>query len=107
MATKDQKEKNQSDLLIKTVTDAVLKTHGVSGLASMQPLANGVLVTSLFGKVEIEIYLRVFYGCNIPEVSWKIQEKVKTALAAEGLPEPKHINIHIEGVDLKDAGKEQ
>ena len=106
MATKDQKEKSQSELLTKTVEDAVLKTHGVSGLVNMQPIANGVLVTNLFGNVEIEIYLRVFYGCNIPEVSWKIQEKVKAALAAQELPEPKHINIHIEGVDLKDAGKE-
>ena len=78
--------------------------HETSGM--LQPLANGVLVTSLFGKVEIEIYLRVFYGCNIPEVSWNIQSRVKSALAAAGLPEPKHINIHIEGVDLKDGGEE-
>ena len=106
MATKDQKDKNQSELLTKTVTDAVLKTHGVSGLVNMQPITNGVLVTNLFGNVEIEIYLRVFYGCNIPELSWKIQERVKSALANQGLPEPNHINIHIEGVDLKDAGKE-
>ena len=107
MATKEQKEKSQSELLYETVTDAVLKTHGVSGLVNIQPIANGVLITNLFGNVEIEIYLRVIYGCNIPEVSWKIQERVKKALLENALPEPKHINIHIEGVDLKDAGKEQ
>ena len=107
MATKEQKEMSQSELLAKTVTDAVLKTHGVSGLVNMQPITNGVLITNLFGNVEIEIYLRVYYGCNIPEVSWNIQERVKKALSDNELPEAKHINIHIEGVDLKDAGKDQ
>ena len=98
---------SQSELLAKTVTDAVLKTHGVSGLVNMQPITNGVLITNIFGNVEIEIYLRVYYGCNIPEVSWNIQERVKKALSDSELPEAKHINIHIEGVDLKDAGKDQ
>lgn len=106
MATKDQKEKSQSELITQTVREAALGTEGVSGLVNMQPIVNGVLVTSLFRNMEIEIYLKVFYGCNIPEVSWNIQSRVKSALAAAGLPEPKHINIHIEGVDLKDGGEE-
>ena len=107
MATKEPKEKSQTELITETVTEAVLNTHGVSGLVKMQPIVNGVLITNLFGNMEIEIYLRVFYGCNIPEVSWNIQERVKRALNEAELPEPKHINVHIEGVDLKDAGKDK
>ena len=105
MATKDTKEKNQPDLT-SVISDAVLKTRGVAGLVNMQPIANGVLATNLFGNLEIEIYVNVSYGCNIPEVSWNIQERVKKALSDNCLSEPNHINIHIEGVDLTHAAEE-
>ena len=105
MATKDSKEKNQPDLT-SVISEAVVKTGGVAGLVNMQPITNGVLATNLFGNLEIEIYVNVSYGCNIPEVSWNIQERVKKALYEYGLPEPNHINIHIEGVDLTHASEE-
>ena len=99
MANRDIKEKTADDPQ-SAVENAVLGTDGVSRLIEKQPITKGVLITSIFGKTEIEIYVNVFYGCNIPEVSWNIQERVKDALASVSAPEPSHINIHIEGVDL-------
>ena len=100
MASREQKDKTAADAQSE-VEKAVLSTEGVSRLIEKQPITKGVLITSLFGKVEIEIYVNVIYGCNIPEVSWNIQERVKNALSQNTALEPSHINIHIEGVDLK------
>ena len=100
MAGRDTKDKNASDAQ-SAVEKAVLSTVGVSRLIERQPITTGVLITNLFGKVEIEIYVNVVYGCNIPEVSWNIQERVKDALSENSTLEPSHINIHIEGVDLQ------
>ena len=100
MANREAREKPTAEAQ-SAVEKAVLKTPGVSRLIEKQPITKGVLITSLFGKVEIEIYVNVVYGCNIPEVSWNIQERVKDALLENSSLEPSHINIHIEGVDLK------
>ena len=90
------------------IKDVVLATDGVASLADLPPIAaDGVLITNLFGNVEVEIYVNVFFGSNIPEVSWNIQERVKTALAEQKSIRPGHINIHIEGVDFSNVGKEQ
>ena len=99
MANREQKDRPASDAQ-SAVEKAVLSTQGVSRLIEKQPITKGVLITNLFGKVEIEIYVNVVYGCNIPEVSWNIQERVKDTLAESSALEPSHINIHIEGVDL-------
>ena len=102
MANQEQKNKAQTDTQT-LIEQAVLGTPGVSRLVEKQPIARGVLLTSLFGNTDIEIYVNVIYGSNIPEVSWNIQERVKEALSPDNAPEDLHINIHIEGVDFVNA----
>jgi len=107
MANKESKEKWTAESVMPVITEAVLSTDGVAGLVQMQPLHQGVLIANLFGNVDIDIFVNVFYGFNIPELSWDIQEKVKSALGQNTSLVPSHINIHIEGVDLSNVRKDE
>lgn len=103
MANKEQKEKTTLEQAEKLVREAVLETPGVASVQPAPPIMDGIFMSNLFGNLEIEIFVNVFYGANIPEVSWNIQESVKEKLEAETTLSPKHINIHIEGVDLSNV----
>ena len=104
MANKDIIEKWTAESVTPVVAESVLATEGVASFQPVPPLSNGVLITNLFGNADVDIFVNVFYGCNIPEVSWNIQERVKDALEAAGA-KADHINIHIEGVDLSNVRK--
>ena len=94
---------NKEDIIINTV----LATEGVASLQPMPAIApQGVMITNIFGNADMDIFVNVFYGCNIPEVSWNIQERIKEAIEAEGV-RADHINIHIEGVDLSNVRKNE
>lgn len=105
MATKDNKDKEKGTIeyVLPIVTQTVLDTQGVASFQPAAPIHQGVLITNIFGNVEIEIYVNVFYGVNIPELSWDIQENVKKALEEQTSLKASHINIHIEGVDLSNV----
>lgn len=107
MASKEQKEKSAPDFVVPLIKEAVLSTKGVASLQEAPPIHSGVILTNLFGNVELEVFVNVSYGANIPEVSWNIQEKVKEALEKKTSIDPDHINIHIEGVDLTNVGKDE
>lgn len=103
MPNKDQKEKTTLEQAEKLVREAVLETPGVASIQPTPPIMDGIFMSNLFGNLEIDIFVNVFYGSNIPEVSWNIQESVKEKLETETTLSPKHINIHIEGVDLSNV----
>ena len=103
MASKDAKEKWTIESITPVVTETVLATENVAALQPMPPIApQGVMITNIFGNVDMDVFVNVLYGCNIPEVSWNIQERIKEAIEAEGV-KADHINIHIEGVDLSNV----
>ena len=106
MANKDPKEKWTVESVTPVITDTVLATEGVASLQPMPPIHQGIIITNLFGSVGIDVYVNVFYNCNIPEVSWNVQERIKEAIEAGGM-NADHINIHIEGVDLSNVRKNE
>ena len=70
---------------------AATEVEGVSSMAGnitnelvsklgMKNLSKGVRVEVLDGSVEVEVALNIAYGFAIPDVSAKVQEKVKTAI---------------------------
>ena len=77
MANKDQKEKTTLEQAEKLVREAVLATPGVASIQPTPPVMDGIFMSNLFGNLEIDIFVNVFYGSNIPEISWNIQESVK------------------------------
>ena len=93
---KEKVSLEQASLMISKV---VLETEGVAGLADMPPISNGVFISNFFGKMDIDISINIFYGYNIPEISWDLQECVKKMLIEHTNLEPQHINIHVQGVN--------
>ena len=106
MANKEAREKWTIESVTPVITETILATEGVASLQPVPPISQGVLITNIFGNVDVDIFGNVFYGCNIPEVSWNIQERVKETLESSGI-KADHINIHIEGVDLSNVRKNE
>ncbi|MFA5118221.1 MAG: Asp23/Gls24 family envelope stress response protein [Candidatus Omnitrophota bacterium] len=51
------------------------------------------------GYVSVEIPLVIKYGCNIPEISNKVQENVRLALEKMTNLSVKNINITVQGIE--------
>ena len=67
----------------------------------MKNLSKGVKVRLAEGEVSVDVALNVAYGYNVPEVSVKVQEKVKTAIENMTGLNVAEVNIKIAGVALE------
>ena len=103
MANKETKERSSFEYAEQFIRKAVLSTDGIAGIQELPPIHDGVFITNIFGNLDVDIFVNVFWGVNIPEVSWNVQENVKEILTLETNLDPDHINIHIEGVDLSNV----
>lgn len=52
------------------------------------------------GKLIIDVYLKVFAGTNIPDISFRVQENIKNNISSMVEMKTGKINIHIVGVDF-------
>ena len=66
----------------------------------MKNLSKGVKVKVTEGEVTVEIALNVAYGYNVPEVSVKVQDKVKSAIENMTGLNVAEVNVKIAGVAL-------
>ncbi len=91
--------------LAATDVDGVASMSGgiVGGIAETlgrKNLSKGVKVEVGEEEAAVDLYLIVTYGSRIPDVSWKVQEKVKDAIEnMTGLKVVK-VNIHVQGVNF-------
>lgn len=65
--------------------------------------AKGVKVNAEEKSVELDLNIIVDFGIRIPEVSWKIQEAVKTSVEAMTGLNVKVVNVHVVGVNMPEA----
>lgn len=90
---------------------AVTEVEGVSSMAGnitnelvsklgMKNLSKGVKISIVESNVEVDIALNIAYGYSIPEVSGKVQERVKNAIENMTGLEVTEINIRIASVDM-------
>ena len=90
---------------------AATEVEGVSSMAGnitnelvsklgMKNLSKGVRVEVLDGLVEVEVALNIAYGFAIPDVSAKVQEKVKTAIETMTGLNVALVNVRIASVDM-------
>ena len=61
----------------------------------------GVKVTVGEDSVAVELSLNIAYGYNVPEVSEKVQDKVKAAIENMTGLKVKEVNIHVAGVAIE------
>lgn len=91
---------------------AATEVEGVSSMAGnitnelvsklgMKNLSKGVKISIVESSVEVDIALNIAYGYSIPEVSGKVQERVKNAIENMTGLEVTEINIRIASVDME------
>lgn len=90
---------------------AATEIEGVSSMAGnitnelvsklgMKNLSKGIKVDVLEGVVNVDVALNIAFGYAIPEVSAKVQERVKTAVENMTGLEVCSVNIRIASVDM-------
>ena len=95
---------------------AATEVDGVSSMAGnitnelvsklgMKNLSKGVRIEISEDSVEIYLALNISYGYSIPEVSQKVQERVKTAVETMTGLSVAALNVKIAAVDMKSQEK--
>ncbi len=94
--------------------NATLKTEGVYGMAGgaldavsrnllrRENAAMGTRVSRSDDETAVDVSVIVDYGCNIPSVAWDIQENVRNELKDMIEIDVSAVNIHVQGVQMKD-----
>ena len=93
---------------------AATEVEGVSSMAGnitnelvsklgMKNLSKGIRVEVLDGKVSVDVALNISYGYSIPEVSAKVQDRVKNAIENMTGLEVSIVNIRIASVDMENS----
>ena len=100
------------DVVASIAALAASETDGVSGLyssvtrdivsfLSKKNLSKGVRIAMEDGNVIVSVALNIAYGYSIPEVSQKVQEKVKNAIETMTGLTVAGVNVRIAEVDMK------
>lgn len=90
---------------------ATTEVEGVSSMAGnitneivsrlgMKSLSKGIQVEVSDNEVMVDVAINIAYGYNIPDVSTKVQEKVKTTIESMTGLEVAKINVRIASVDM-------
>ena len=114
-------EKNTNTGIVQIADDVVAiiaglaatEVKGVSSMAGnitkeivaklgMKNLSKGVKVEVSEGEVAVSLAINIEYGYNVPQVSLKVQEKVKSAIENMTGLTVTEVNISIAGVALED-----
>ena len=75
-------------------------TNELVGKLGMKILSKGVKVDVTEEHVSVDLSLNIKYGYNIPEVSERVQERVKSAIENMTGLEVSEVNIRIASVDM-------
>lgn len=75
-------------------------SENISSVLGRKNPTKGVKVEVDEKNVSIDFYITVEYGARIPDVSWKIQEKVKAAVESMTGLTVVAINIHVQGISF-------
>lgn len=78
-------------------------TGGISDILGRKNLSKGVKVEVGDKEASIDLYIIVKYGAKIPDVAWKIQEAVKDAIVNMTGLKVIEVNIHVQGVELRES----
>lgn len=104
---------NISDDVIGIISSiAAAEIEGISGLSGTltediveifgkKNFSKGVKVEIIEDKVVVDLNIIVDYGVKIPDVSWQVQENVKTAIESMTGLSVSAVNVHVSGINIK------
>lgn len=92
---------------------AATEVEGVSSMAGnitneivsklgMKNLSKGIFVEVLDGEIKIDVAINIDYGYAIPDISTKVQDRVKTAVENMTGLNVAIVNIRVASVDMGD-----
>lgn len=81
--------------------------ENISSVLGRKNPTKGVKVEINGKDVTIDFYILVDYGARIPEVAWRIQEKVKSAVESMTGMNVAAINIHVQGISFDKLKEEK
>jgi uncharacterized alkaline shock family protein YloU len=108
---------NISDDVIGIISSiAAAEIEGVNGLSGKltedlvemfgkKNFSKGVKVEIVEEKVVIDLNIIVDYGVKIPDVSWQVQENVKTAIESMTGLSVSEVNVHVNGINIRRKDK--
>jgi len=82
-------------------------SENISSVLGRKNPTKGVKVEIDGNVVTIDFYILVEYGARIPEVAWRIQERVKSAVESMTGMNVASINIHVQGISFEKAKEEK
>lgn len=78
-------------------------TNELVSKLGMKNLSKGVHIEMAENSVQVEVALNIAYGFAIPEVSAKVQEKVKTAIETMTGLTVSGVDVRIASVDMRNT----
>ena len=105
-------EVNIADEVVTIIAGlAATEVEGISSMAGnitnelvsklgKKNLAKGVKVEVVDNCVTVDVAVNIAYGYAIPEISAKVQEKIKTAIETMTCLEVNAVNVRIASVDM-------
>ena len=99
------------NILLSVINLAAKEIAGVSSLSEKFGSAikkwfsnnyyEGVKITyDKNGNITVDVYLNVFYGYNVSEIAYRVQENIKNSLSAMIDIDIDKINVHVLGVEF-------
>jgi len=80
---------------------------GIAEMLGKKNFAKGVKVEVGEREAAIDLFVIVDYGVRIPDVAQEIQEKVKKSVENMTGLAVVEVNVHIQGVNFHDSGKDE
>ena len=73
-------------------------TGGFAEALGKKSLSKGVKVEVKEKSITLHLNLIVDYGCKIPDISWKIQDRVKAMVENMTAMKVRQVNVHVQAV---------
>ena len=77
-------------------------TNEIVSRLGMKNLSKGIMVEVLDDEVKVDVAINIDYGYRIPEVSSKVQERIKTTIENMTGLTVAVVNVRIASVDMGD-----
>ena len=100
----------KDDIILSVINLATKEIAGVSSINTkyMSALkrwfnknyADGVKISYLNNSMTVDVYINVFFGYNVSEIAYRVQENIKNSIASIMDISIDNINVHVIGVDF-------
>ena len=77
-------------------------TNEIVSKLGMKNLSKGIMVEVMDGEVKVDVAINIDYGFSIPEVSAKVQDRIKSTIENRTGLNVAVVNVRIASVDMGD-----